>query len=375
MECKSAMALERRTLSALIVAVGMWWCLAPGTVTAAGDDVLEIRVAEGEHAQLMGKITSETYKAVTIDANIKGETKTLVIPIAKVLRVSHGTKSQLYAEALVRSDSKNYAAASQKFLDASKDAKAPDWIKAYGLFRGAECAFSAAGYAPEDKRKRFHDIAQKQHGLFLKTYPDHRFSPAAKIQRAVALLHLGRGKEAGQLLGAIEAAADYPTEIKVEARIWAGRALSDQKKHKEAIAQLQKVRAEIKKDHPALAYLAMFQEALALEAMNEPRKAERLFETVGREAPNEEMKARAFNRRGLSLLKRGNRREALFSFLRVVVLHFNVIQEYPKALYYAARAAREYYGNDKRAKELAERLYKEFPKSYWANKLKAETKL
>jgi len=93
-----------------------------------------------------------------------------------------------------------------------------------------------------------------------------------------------------------------------------------------------------------------------------------MFENVGLQAPQDEMRAEALNSRGLSLLKRGDTREALFSFLRVVVLHSSVTHEYQKALYYAARASKEYYGDDKRSEELRKTLTTRFPNSYWARK-------
>ena len=67
---------------------------------------------------------------------------------------------------------------------------------------------------------------------------------------------------------------------------------------------------------------------------------------------------------------------ALFSFLRVIVLHYDIPSEHEKAYYYAAWAAREYYTDTRRAMELARTLLTRYPPPhYWSEKLIKEWEL
>ena len=141
----------------------------------------------------------------------------------------------------------------------------------------------------------------------------------------------------------------------------------------EAIQQLQQLQKNLMENHRELAYLAMISEAYAWQGKEQFARAEDLFQEVGLRSPEDEMRAEAYNSRGLSLKKRGQPREALFSFLRVVVLHHAIRHEYQHALYNAAITSKEYYNEaPQRARELGNRLMHKFPNSYWAKLLKRQ---
>jgi tetratricopeptide (TPR) repeat protein len=267
----------------------------------------------------------------------------------------------------------DFEAAAKLFQTAYSEAPADSWARPYGLYYSAEAAFREAKYgqAEEAEKKKSYSVAEQQYSKLTAGFADHRFVPDAMLGRGIALMRLGRFDDAQSVFRSI-AASEFPDKVRATARVWAARLLSEKGQHDEAIKALQEVRAAVMQKHPDIGWLAMLFEAYACQGKEDFRKAEELFETVGLNSGQEELQAEAFNSRGRSLLKRGDQREALFSFLRVAVLYQAVTHEYQQALYYAAKTSKEYYGDDKRAKELAETLLLKFPNSYWARKLKAE---
>jgi len=358
------------------VAVAAASCLVAHSVMAASD-VVDFRAGEGKRAQLIGNILTETWEGVKIEFQLKGETKVAEVTTDRIIRVSHGEKPPGYAKASGLLDGGDYAGAREqfeKFLKAyqAEPEKEP-WVKPYTLFGAAEAAFNEARYvtAAKENRQERYRLAEEYYSRLVQEYPNHRFVPDAKLRRAICLMRLDRFEEAESELASIED-TKYPEAVKLKAELWGARLLAEQNKPDEAIEKIKKVRDRIPDKYAELRYHAMMAEAYALQAKGEFRQAERLFLTVALMCDDEELEAEACISRGLSLKKRGNLREALYSLLRVIVLHFRVPHEYQRALYHAALVAKEYYPDGQRAKELANELYNKFPDSYWANKLKAD---
>jgi hypothetical protein len=143
---------------------------------------------------------------------------------------------------------------------------------------------------------------------------------------------------------------------------------------KEAVQELETVRDAVGDKWPALQYEAMMAEAEARAALDQPGQAESLWWKVAVRAADDRLRAKAAVNRGLSLKKRGQLREALYSFLRVAILHTDQVENYQKALYHAALTAREYYDGNQRAKELASELFSHYPESGWTKRLRNEMK-
>jgi len=354
--------------------MALFFCLAAPCALGVSD-VVEFRPEKGKRAQLIGEIKEETWEAIQIECEIQGETKTIKVPAELIIRVLHGQKPADYATALGALDGGDFASAYEGFLKAAQAAQEQDsWVRPYALFRAGEAAFRYARYAAtsEQEKTTYYQHAEKQYRALSNQYSKHRLVPEAELQRAICLMYLGQVKESSDLLDSIELAG-YREDVRLKAQIWSARALVEQKSYDKALEKLGKLRKEIPEEQAELHYQAMLAEAYARLGKGQFREAEKLFWTVGLKSDDEELQAEALISRGLSLKSRGNLREALYSFLRVVVLHFRVTHEYQRALYHAALVAKELY--PERAKELAGELCNKFPHSYWAKKLKEEIQL
>ena len=353
---------------ALLLCFAAQWALAVS-------DVVEFRPEEGKRAQLIGEIKEETWEAVQIECEMQGEKKIIKVPAELIIRVLHGQKPADFAAALGALEGGDFAGAYDGFLKAAKAAEEQDsWVKPYALFSAAEAAFNQARYvaAGQDEKAKYYARAEEQYGALTDQFSRHRLVPAAELQRAICLMRLGQVEKSSDLLDSIELAG-YREDVKLKAQIWSARVLTEQKNNDKAIEKLAKLREDIPEEQVELRYQAMLAEAYARQGKDQLREAEALFWTVGLRSDDEELQAEALISRGLSLKSRGNLREALYSFLRVIVLHFRVTHEYQRALYHAALVAQELY--PEKAKELARELYNKFPKSYWAKNLKEETQL
>ena len=345
----------------------------------AASDVVMVRLPDGSLRQALGKILKETWQeGVTIQ--VEADDSVVTVPLENLVKVSRGDKTPDYSLGLQEFENRAYEKALDHFLAAYKGAP-PDrpWLKPYSLFDAAESAFREAKYArvkPEEKQT-FYDRAEKLYARLLKDHPEHRFAPDATLGRGIALMRLDRFAEAREVLAAIGAIA-YPARLKAAAQVWSGRLLVEEGNYEAALTALGQTRQAVQENYPDLGYVAMLSEAYAHQGegmTTDPpdegklRMAENLFREVGLRSGVPELQAEAFNGRGLSLLARGDQREALFSFLRVVVLHRSVSHEYERALCYAANTAYEYYKEDpKKAKELAFMLS---PNSPWREMLAA----
>ncbi len=367
----------KATLSAFALAGVLCAATCPALYAA---DLVEVPRGDGKRGQMIGTITEETYTHIKMSLQKNGETVERQIPIVKdgkpfILTVRRGQYPPIFAMARQKLLARNFAGAYEQFKEseAKGEPKTNPWVGPHILFHAGETAFREAKYSqvePAGKQK-WYGLAERQYGELINRWGRHRFVPEATLGRVLALMRLDRFDEARTVLGDI-GKSDFPPWIKTEASVWAGRLLVEEGSYKEAADALSALHQSLIRSHPDLAYLAALSEAYARQGLKEYAVAERLFETVGLRSPEDEVRAEAFNSRGLSLLKRGQTREALFSFLRVVVLHYDITHEYQRALYYAAKTSAEHYGNDRRAKELRKTLSFKFPNSYWAKKLKQD---
>ncbi len=369
--------MKKRALLALAILAGLMLGYAPGLRAA---DLVMVETPKGKK-QVTGDIQEETYKYIKIKSRgdvgklytapkyaEKESQKKLIVS-----KVTRRPKPPKYAKAWGMWKNRKYDEAYKQFGKAGSEVKGKfQWIGAYIWYYAAQSAFKEAKYAQVTKagKRKWYSRAADKFGRLLKAMPDHYFVPDAAVGLARAQIRLDKFSEAQGTIDDI-LNSDYPESIKRKARVWEGRLMMERGMYDQAIQALETLSDQYMEKVPELAYLAMISEAYAWQGKDNYRKAENLFRTVGLQSPDDEMRAEAYNSRGLSLMKRGQIREALFSFLRVVVLHRDIKHEYQKALYYAAVTAKEYYSDaPQRAKELAKRLKNRYPGSYWTKKLK-----
>jgi tetratricopeptide (TPR) repeat protein len=361
-------------------ALFLLFCLAGRAF--CNSDMVEIRLDGGERAQLIGQILAETWQqGVRIQYERQGEKRVRTIPLQVIEKVRRAGRPSGLSQGLSALQSRKFQSALQLLGETYKELQGQEdgessWAIPYVLYHAGQAAAGEAKYArvvPEEKRE-YYAKAAELYGKLLESFGEHRLAPDAALGRAVALMWLGRHAEAERALQDI-AAKDYPPLVKARAQVWQGRLMAERDKPGEAIEILQNLREQHMQDQPELAYLAVLCAGYAWQkkgGIEAQRKAEELFRQVGLHSPSEEMRAEALNSRGTSLRSRGDRREALLSFLRVVVLHPEVRHEYQRALYEAADLSEQYYGNDRRARELRDTLRSRFPDSYWTKKLEEQ---
>jgi len=359
--------------------------MSVGLRSASAADLVEINMGRDEsgalrRGQLIGDIIAERWdEGVTIRYMKSGKPAQRTVPLDLVLSVQRSELPANLSMGLLELRTRKYRDALEHLRLASEDVEkdGPQWAEPYVLFHGGQAAFNEAKYAQVEleQKQKYYDQAQKLFDGMIQKDPSHRFVPDAVLGRGVALTWLGDHAQARAVLEAARDTAGYPRKVRAAAEVWLGRLVAEEGKVDQAVAELVAAREKLMEDYPDLAYQAMLGEAYARQKKGTTaaqREAENLFETVGLRSPEEEVRAEAFNSRGISLKNRGDEREALLSFLRVVVLHRNIPQEHQRALCEAARLSKQYYGDDERAKELADQLHFTYPGSYWDKKLQED---
>ncbi len=340
---------------------------------AMAEDRVTVRDIQGRATQYVCTILEETYNNIRIEY----QDEEIEIPLVKdgdryVIEVRRRRFPSIFTRANTERQSRNFEAAFDLFRESAEAGEINDsaWLLPYLRYYSGDVAYMEAEYGswePERKNEWFSAAAARFERL-LEESPRHRFIPDAALALARALTKMGEFERAREVYASIEN-SDYPFWIRDEALVWRARLRSEEGDHAGAIEDLSALWERYEDRNPLLAYRARVFEGLARQAGGDFERAESLFQEAGLHAPDSEMQAAAWNYRGLSLLSRGNQREALMSFLRVALMHPDVRNQTQMALFYAARASEEYYGNDDRAGDLRNKLRMRFPGSYWANRL------
>ena len=368
--------MMRRAKGTLLAAVLIGFFIL--TSVSPARDVVEFEVEEGQKTQLVGQITREGWRAVRIEFQRNGETKTAEIPREKIVKIRHGNKPQTYNRAMRQYDNRDYGEAYRTFRKIAQDPPSGEeqsWVKPYALFHAGRSAFRRALTAKTgaEKRKKYYSQAAEQFSKLRGQFSEHRFAPRASLKLARARVESGQLSGVSALLEEI-ANSEYPERVKQSARVVKGRLLMARDNLQKAVDILEEVRKSAGQKRPSVQHRAMMAQADAHGALDQPGQAESLWWKVAVRAESDRLRAKACVKRGLSLKKRGRLREALYSFLRVVVLHTDQVDAHKKALYHSALAAREYYEGSKRAEELASDLYTRYPQSALAKRLRKEMK-
>jgi hypothetical protein len=364
------------------VAVLLALLMGAGARFASAADLVVVDTPKGKR-QVMCTILEETYRYIRVESQGK-EQKLYTDPKYAenpeeikivVQEISHGQFPPKFAQANMNRRNRQYLDAFEGYKEAADEVTGErQWLAPYLWYYAGEAAFNEAKYAKVDaaSKQQWYREAADKYGKLVAQMKTHYFVPNARLGLGKAQLRLDEFGEARNTFEAI-LDSDYPDDIKRKAEVWNARLLVEQGQYDDAIQKLQSLQMNLSEKEPSLAYLAKLAEAYAWQGREQFSRSEDLFQEVGLRSPVEEMRAEAFNSRGLSLKKRGQAREALFSFLRVVVLHHAIRHEYQKALYFAAVTSKEYYNEaPQRARELGTRLAHKFPNSYWAQRLKKE---
>ncbi|MFW5923955.1 MAG: tetratricopeptide repeat protein, partial [Planctomycetota bacterium] len=340
----------RKSRSLPKVLVPLLLAVIASSVMAA--DLVTVDTPDGKR-QVMCEVLEETYRYVRVES--EGEEQELYTAPkyaddpddvdVVVLDIERENFPSAYGRANMDRKNRKFAAAYKKYADAGEELSGDTaWVAPYIWYYAANSAFNEAKYArmDEEEKAEWYERAAGRYERLLEREEEHYFAPDAKLGLAKARVQLEQYGKARDVLDEI-ADSDYPEETKRHARVWEGNLMIAEERVDEAIETLQALQEELMDDYPQLAYQAMMFEAFAWQTKENFPRAESLFRDAGLRSPDDEMRAEAFNNRGLSLKARGQVREALFSFLRVVVLHSDIRHEYQRALFNAAVTSKEYY--------------------------------
>ncbi len=362
---------------AVIIRSGFCFVLLLSAVSGIGsaNDIVRVRDAEGVYRDFICTVLEETYESIKIEYQGEEVTHPMVRDGERFVVDVRRRFPQVFAGANSERQSGNYENAFERFresVEAGEVAQNP-WLAPYLRFYGGEVAYLEAeqnSWEPERRNQWFSEAVLRYERLIGES-PKHRFAPDAALAMARALIKTGEFERARGVFADIEV-SDYPFWIKEEAGLWKAHLVAEEGAHERAIGMLSDLWERHRESNPLLAYRAKFFEGLAWRGRELHEDAESVFLDIGIQAPDSGLQAAAWNQRGLSLFERGQQREALMSFLRVVLMHSEMRREVQRAFYYAARASEEYYGNDDRARDLRDKLRNRFPGSYWTQRLEAE---
>ncbi len=343
----------------------------PGIVFA--EDSVTVRADDARRRHFTGTIIEETYEYVRMEYQGEERREPMVQDGERhIVEVQRRRFPSVFAGANNERRNGHFEEAFNLYRESVEAGEVHDnpWLAPYLRYYAGDVAYMEAdqnSWEPERKKEWF-SRAVTRFEMLLEEQPRHRLAPDAALAMARALTKMGELERARETLETI-ADSDYPFWIKQEAGVWEGRLLAEEGRYGEAIDKMSELWEEYRDENPELADKARFSQGLALEGEGRPEQAESIFQEIGFQGHESEMQAVAWNRRGLSLLARGQQREALMSFLRVVIMHPEIHNETQMALYYAARASEGYYGDDDRARELRDKLTLRFRDSYWAGRL------
>jgi tetratricopeptide (TPR) repeat protein len=225
------------------------------------------------------------------------------------------------------------------------------------LFREAEVLTDLAAIEPERIKEAKDKLAK-----FAREYPNSRHTLSARICQA--RIQLASGDFAAAQT-AIAELARLPKGAE-RASVLRTKLLAKQNKHKEAIAELDKLIEASPKGSERLR-AAQLAKAESLAALKDFAKAEALLRDVIQATPPEDAagQAPAYNTLGDCLRAANRPKDALLAYLHTDLLYSKDKEEHPRALHQIVRLFRQ-LKQDGRADEFAQRLKTEYPRSRWA---------
>jgi len=336
----------------------------------AGND----RVTLTSNQVVTGTIVADTLAGVKIDCRVKGAKKPDIktYKAAQIRAIRYERQPMKYAQGLMDMRQAKYASAVKSFREAQKDQSAKRWITQYALMNVAQALHSWAKQLTGKPATQKFAEAAAAYKLLLKTVPNTRFWADAKLGFAECSAKTGHYREADAAVQEL-IAKKLGDEWTLRAEMTRAEIRAGQKKLDEAQKLLASVAQRAAKAYPDLASEANLRRTDCFVLAKRYKDAQSLLETLGREGRSDQLRATAYNKLGDCLWAQREYREALFAYLRVVVLFFKARDQHAKALYWAGKCF-EKRGESARAKELYKELTSKYRESPWAAKLRGPAK-
>ncbi len=320
------------------------------------DDVNLITGAKLEAAsggRVRGQVQSESPTEVVVQL---GVTMTKV-PTELIQSIRYDGQSASFPLAEARESAGQLAEAAELFKKAAAESTGKPFPLQAALFREAEALTDLAAVEPD----RVKDAKEKL-TKFIRDYPSGRHIVGARA--CLARIQLASGDFAGAE-AALAELAKLPKGAE-RASVLRTKLLAKQNKHKEAVAELDRLIASSPKGSERLRS-AQLAKAESLAAMKDFAKAEALLKEVIQATPPEDAagQAPAYNTLGDCLRAANRPKEALLAYLHTDLLYSKDKEEHPRALHHIHLLFRE-LKQDGRADEFAQRLKTEYPRSRWA---------
>jgi tetratricopeptide (TPR) repeat protein len=320
------------------------------------DDVNLVTGAKFEQAiggRVRGQVESESATEVVVQL---GAT-TIKVPAELIQSIRYDGQSASFALAEAREASGQLGEAADSFKKAAAESAGKPYPLQAALFREAEVLTDLAAVEPD----RIKDAKEKL-AKFVRDYPSSRHTLGARA--CLARIQLA----SGDFPAAEAAVADLARLPKgaERAAVLRTKLFAKQNKHKEAIAELDKLIAASPKGSERLR-AAQLAKAESLAALKDFNKAEALLHEVIKATPPEDAagQAPAYNTLGDCLRAANRPKDALLAYLHTDLLYSKDKEEHPRALHQISVLFRQ-LKQDGRADEFAQRLKTEYPHSRWA---------
>jgi tetratricopeptide (TPR) repeat protein len=328
--------------------------LAGGVLHA--DDVNMVTGAKFEQAiggRVRGQVQSESPSEVVVQLGAN----TTRVPTELIQSIRYDGQSASFALAEARESAGQLAEAAELFKKAAADSAGKPYPIQAALFREAEVLTDLAAVEP-DRIKEAKDKLTK----FAREYPNSRHTLSARA--CLARIQLASG-DFPAAETAIAELARLPKGAE-RAAVLRTKLLARQNKHKEAIAELEKLIAASPKGSERLR-AAQLAKAESLAATKDFAKAEALLRDVIQATPPEDAagQAPAYNTLGDCLRAANRPKDALLAYLHTDLLYSKDKEEHPRALHQIVLLFRQ-LKQDGRADDFAQRLKAEYPRSRWA---------
>jgi len=354
----------RSPLSRLCLCAATVACLSATTLRAA--DTASLTTTK--NVPYTGTVISDEYEKVVIEvtktdrATGKKKKEKVSVPAGEVRKIKYSPTSLPYinGESFFRQG--RYKEALAKFDEALKAEAKTKWVGQYARFYRGQCL---GKMAEADKKQAA--AALKAYGDLIAKHPKSRFLPDAYLGMASVYHVAGNHGKMGETLKKLDP-AKFGSRWAIKRKLWDATLLEAKKQYdlaQKAYAVLA-VEAEKAKDR-SLKEEALLSQGRCLLLAKKIAPGEDLLFKLGKDSPDENTKAKAFNTLGDGFWARKEYNEALFAYLRVAVLYLDEPEERPKALYWAGKCF-EKRGDKTRAKEQRDELKREYKDSPWAKK-------
>ena len=334
-------------------------------------------------------IANETLAGVTYRA--KGKSGEQSVQADQVLRVEYAKLPRLVDEALSDAEDDNLQSAIDTLSDFANGVLSGEnkrdkqlWAPGYALYRAIE--FCAA-VASQESLQRIVTLSD----TLVEKLPDSRYVPLALISKASALRDLGKGKEAGETITALRTLVSTKAlseAFKLEADlldIETGSLKGQQRRDK-----LLEVQGKAGSQYPLVKSRARVLEAQTyIEGETKDfSKARQIYDAVIKDPKADDATlAGAYTGMGDCLFQEASEkfrtggdasvilRDAVLSYLRVVLVYKDQSRYVPKAMFQAGRTF-EMMGEGRKpdARRMYSSVIQHYPGSEWASLAKSARK-